>query len=127
MIKYLALLFGVLAVKSADANGYDTELARQLWFFASASYCNLDKLEQWKCGKPCEETTLTNVKVFWNSSNENAGFSAYDGSRNAIVLVFRGTVPWLIKNWVEDIDFGKVPYPYCSNGCQVHHGFYSSF
>jgi len=63
---------------------------------------------------------MTDISIFINATKENAGFSAYDPAHNTIVLVFRGTVPWLIKNWMEDINFIKTSYPYCNNGCEVH-------
>ena len=31
------------------------------------------------------------------------------------VLVFRGTLPWDIKNWISDINFIAVNYPLCNN------------
>lgn len=51
-----------------------------------------------------------------------------------IVLVFRGTLPWDIKNWVSDINFVVTNYPLCDNStiyliqeCKVHRGFYYAF
>jgi len=41
--------------------------------------------------------------------------------------VFRGTLPWDIKNWLEDMDFIKTDYSYCDNGCKVHKGFWKDF
>lgn len=43
------------------------------------------------------------------------------------VLVFRGTVPWQIKNWIQDINFVPTKYPLCDNGCKVHKGFYNDY
>lgn len=42
-------------------------------------------------------------------------------------LVFRGTLPWDMKNWIEDINFIKTSFPTCNNGCQVHRGFYHAY
>jgi hypothetical protein len=58
--------------------------------------------------------------IFHNSTGANAGLGGYNSARNEITLVFRGTVPWLMANWIEDIDFLKMDYPYCDNGCKVH-------
>ena len=32
-----------------------------------------------------------------------------------LVLVFRGTLPWDIKNWISDINFVATTYPLCDN------------
>lgn len=39
------------------------------------------------------------------------------GNANAsiLVLVFRGTLPWDIKNWISDINFVAIEYPLCNN------------
>lgn len=34
---------------------------------------------------------------------------------NYPVIVFRGTEPWLIKNWISDINFIAEDYPLCDN------------
>lgn len=36
-------------------------------------------------------------------------------------------MPWDIANWISSIDFIKVGYPYCTNGCQVQRGFYHEY
>ena len=50
------------------------------------------------------------------------------------MLVFRGTLPWDLKNWMSDINFITTAYPLCNYGkplchsdCKVHRGFYDSF
>jgi P pilus assembly chaperone PapD len=60
------------------------------------------------------------VKVFKNSTGNDAGFTAYDASTNSILVNFRGTLPWLIKNWIQDIDFVTQDYEYCNYQCKVH-------
>lgn len=60
---------------------------------------------------------MDDVHIFINATNENAGYSGYDPRHNQIVIVFRGTVPWLIKNWFDDLDFIATALPSCSNGC----------
>ena len=48
--------------------------------------------------------------------------------------MFRGTLPWDLKNWISDINFIAVAYPLCNNSktpfhseCHVHRGFYYAF
>jgi len=62
-----------------------------------------------------------------NKTGDVSGFLAYDSQINAIVIVFRGTVPWDIKNWIEDLNFLYTSYGNCDNGCKVHEGFYGDF
>ena len=42
------------------------------------------------------------------------------------MIVFRGTEPLSIKNWLADIDFLFTYYPGCV-GCRVHRGFYKGY
>ena len=62
-----------------------------------------------------------------NKSGETAGFVAYNTYVKAIVIVFRGTLPWAIKDWIHDINFLLTPYPLCNHTCQVHRGFYNAW
>lgn len=48
-----------------------------------------------------------------------SGFIGYSVGHDAIVVAFRGTVPWSIKNWLRDLNTIKVEYPLC-DGCYVH-------
>jgi hypothetical protein len=80
-------------------------------------------VEKWSCG-PCKNSpiALTNVKTFENSSMDTLGYIGTSSELDAIgnllpilVLVFRGTLPWDIKNWISDINFIAVNYPHCNN------------
>jgi len=66
------------------------------------------------------------VTVFKNSTGHDAGYVGFNAARNAIVVVFRGTLPWLIKNWIQDFNYFKVPFADCG-GCEVHRGFYYAY
>ena len=52
------------------------------------------------------------------------GYVGYSASNNAIVVAFRGSDN--TKNWIDDFDFGQIPYSKCS-GCYVHNGFYLAY
>ena len=52
-----------------------------------------------------------------NKSGETAGYIAYNTYINSIVVVFRGTLPWSIKDWIHDINFILTPFPLCNNTC----------
>lgn len=123
MLKSIFLLAFVILVNSSS---YDENQAKTYWFYASAGYCSQSKIENWNCGKACDSVSkLSNVKVFFNSTGSNSGFTAYDSNTNSIIILMRGTVPWNIKNWMDDLDFITVSYEYCPNGCKVHRYYIS--
>ena len=104
-----------------EATAYNEDDATRYWYFCAASYCDPSKIVNWSCTTPCSKTPyMQDVHVFLNSSNENSGFTGYDPKHNEIIFVFRGTVPWMIKNWMEDLNYIKTDYPYCNNDCFVH-------
>jgi hypothetical protein len=80
MLKSTIVLAFVLLVNSSS---YDENLAKTFWFYASAGYCSQKKIESWSCGKACDSVAkLSNVKVFFNSTGDNSGFTAYDSQTN---------------------------------------------
>ena len=104
---------------------YSQTLGEKLCRLAVASYCNKEKVADWTC-KPCTSAPvkLTHVQLFFNSSGDTAGFIAISEELDATLLIFRGTEPWDIKNWIEDINFVATGFPLCDNKCKVHRGFY---
>jgi hypothetical protein len=114
---------------------YEPGTGEKLCWLAVSSYCNLKNVENWSC-LPCQKsgTQLEDIQLFFNSSGDSVGLAGISHSDNAIsiysaylVLVFRGTEPWDLKNWIEDINFIPTAYPLCDNGCHVHRGFYNLY
>jgi predicted lipase len=62
----------------------------------------------------------------FNSQKDGIGFVGYYPTDNEIVVSFSGTNPFDINQWIDDLDFIKKPYPYCT-GCEVHEGFYKTY
>jgi len=57
-------------------------------------------IENWQCGETCDRYPgLTDVKVAYNKKSHILGYTAYDPTLHAIVVVFRGTMPLSGKNW----------------------------
>jgi len=80
---------------------YEEDFGKEFWYLSSASYCRQSKIRNWSCGKPCSLTDpIADIEVFVNKTGNDAGFGGYYAKRNTIFLTFRGTVPWLIKNWI---------------------------
>ncbi len=107
---------------------YNPELSKSLCELTVASYCRPTKLLDWSCNA-CKNSNLAiqNVSLFINSTKATLGFIAYSKKLDSIgkffinlVLVFRGTEPWLVKNWISDIDFIAINYPLCDNSMFFH-------
>lgn len=121
MLLFTLFLVNVLAK-------FDESLASKLFYMTSLSYCSRKHIENWTCGKPCKQLSkLVDINIFLNETSQIAGYAAYEPASREIYVIFRGTLPWSVNNWMEDIDFIKTEYPYCKNGCQVHRGFYKAF
>ena len=95
---------------------YDESMGRDFWYYATASYCRASKIEAWNCNWACTSPKIQDIQIFYNKTGANFGFMGFNIARNHITVVFRGTLPWLIKNWISDIDFFKTQYPDC-DGC----------
>jgi hypothetical protein len=98
--------------------------------FSAAAYCteplfHSNKIERWNC-HACKLIPNITAKVFRGSSKDVNGYVAYDKNRNEIIIAFSGTEAISKKNWLDDIDYSLIDYPYCDH-CRVHRGFYSSF
>lgn len=95
-------------------------MGKEGWYLSSVSYCRQSKVTSWSCGTGCQKAPrIDDITFLYNSTGDSAGFAGYNAARNQIVLVFRGTVPWLIKNWIADINLFLVTYSDC-DGCKVH-------
>lgn len=119
MIKLTLLALLLLLVSAA----YNETLAEKLCRLTVASYCRKAKVENWSC-TPCKNSpiAMTNVQTFENSSMDTLGYIGTSTELDAIsklfiylVLVFRGTLPWDVKNWISDINFIAINYPLCNN------------
>lgn len=100
--------FLILSTIISACLAYDATLGYNLCRLAVASYCKPAKVKDWSC-KPCLDSPikLANVMSFYNSTGDVLGLIGISTAPKAIckfnkyiVLVFRGTVPWDIKNWI---------------------------
>ena len=125
-MRYLSFCITILVFQWA--NSYDPTLGVNLCRLTVASYCKPSDVAKWSCG-PCQNSPikLSSVKQFYNQTGDTVGLIGVAESPKALVLVFRGTVPWDIKNWITDINFIKTKYTYCNNSCEVHRGFWQAY
>eukprot|EP00123_Amoebidium_parasiticum_P022136 comp8077_c0_seq1/m.3566 comp8077_c0_seq1/g.3566 ORF comp8077_c0_seq1/g.3566 comp8077_c0_seq1/m.3566 type:complete len:360 (-) comp8077_c0_seq1:111-1190(-) len=54
------------------------------------------------------------------------GFYGYSPSSNAVVVVYRGTQMYHLKNWIADLDAVSIDYPLAA-GARVHRGFFNAY
>ena len=79
---------------------YDESFARDYWYLSTVSYCRNQRIRDWTCGKPCRNSPKPlDIKIFYNGTGDDSGFGAYNPEKDEIMLLFRGTLPWDIKNW----------------------------
>ena len=111
-------------------DNYQTDKSLRYVDFSGAAYCTdpifgEDQITNWNC-QACKNYPNVIAQTFHSDKPDARGYVAYDPDSNEIIIAFSGTDPLSIRNWIDDIDFIKMDYPYCS-GCQVHEGFYKTF
>lgn len=132
---FLKLLFLIVFVSSLTSasflplkeTNYNASLAEKFWHFCMGSYCSPHRISQWDIGfVSALYPQVTDITVVVNSTGNACGFTAYNPAEDEVMIVFRGTQPLSLKNWIDDLDFFKTSYPGCSN-CNVHRGFYYTY
>jgi len=117
----LALVVFLAAVASVTAQYVESD-AIQAARYTGAAYCQAHWVEQWNCPS-CKLLPYLNATVFYSSLVDTTGFVGYDPAANRIYIVFRGTNPLSIQDWIDDILISPIkPYANCEN-CEVHSGF----
>lgn len=128
------MFFLALAILPCLAVGYDanylTSQSLRYIDFSGAAYCTdpifgQDQISNWNC-QACKGYPNVIASCFHSTKPDGNGYVAYDPDANEIIVAFSGTDPLSIRNWIDDINFVKVDYPYCA-GCEVHKGFYNTF
>jgi len=85
-------------------------------------------VDSWDCHACKKFPDVQAISFSAKGFSDQNGFVSYDPHDGAgsINVVFTGTDPLKIKEWIDDIDTISVGYPRCS-GCEVHQGFYDNF
>ncbi|KAJ3355057.1 hypothetical protein GGF32_002200 [Allomyces javanicus] len=78
------------------------------------------------CGTAAKGTTL----VQYLTGKTNAGYVAYNASRNTVMVAFRGSSN--VANWIDNLEFGKITYPFTvpatfKSKPKVHKGFVDAY
>eukprot|EP01039_Chlorochromonas_danica_P010167 gene10167-11251_t len=127
---FLLAALQLLAQAAAYDNNFNLDLSKRYVDFCGAAYCTdplvkKNSVDNWSCSA-CKAYPNVQAQSFHGNRSDANGFVAYDADANEIIVSFSGTDPLSIQNWIDDLDFVKTAYPYCS-GCEVHEGFYKSF
>jgi hypothetical protein len=131
-IMFSLVVSALAGVALAYDDNYSIDKSKRYVQFSGIAYCadplvTQNNVDNWNC-KMCSQFPNTTATTFYGGSvTDQIGYVAYDGDANEILMVFAGTDPLSLRNWIDDIDFIKTDYPYCDNGCQVHEGFYRTF
>ena len=111
----------------SSASTYNPTLASKLWDICMSSYCPVKRIQDWNVGFVSEAyPSVRDITVLYNTTGNAMGFTAYNPIDDEVWLIFRGTEPLSIKNWIDDIDTFYIDYPRCQ-GCKVHEGFYKTY
>jgi len=125
----LSLASTALGVAAADR--YDETMAGLMVKYTGAAYCAGtlgDGVAKWNCAV-CKTLPYLNATVVYDKKTNTNGYVGYDKSINAIYVVFAGTDPLSIKNWIDDLNAVTVtvPCPASYGTCKVHKGFYECY
>jgi len=97
---------------------------------AYSAYCPKDVLGSWTCKFCNNNSDVSSFKVnsfIFDRRTNSFGYAAYSSALNQIVIAYRGTESNSIRNWIIDLEFGKLT-PYANySGVQVHSGFYDAW
>lgn len=110
--------------KQLSLKPYDVAHSQQTAVYSSLAYCGNTCLKSWSCQDGKTVPPLSNVAYLTQNITQADGYVGYAESTNTIVVSFRGSSN--IPNWIENLNFEKVPYIYCFR-CEVHAGFMAAY
>jgi len=95
--------------------------------YAYSAYCT-EGLQNWTCfwcTKVPSVPPLNLDQVLYDEDTDTYGYIAH--SNNSIIIGFRGTNDFSLKNWVTDFEFWRrTPY-HDVPGAEVHYGWYTVY
>ncbi len=122
----VVVVVAAVAVSVVSGQSYDETDAITAVRYAGASYCKAGLIEDWSC-PPCKLLPSTVSTVVYSSASDTQAFVGWDSANAKLWVVFRGTNPLSIQDWIDDLTFEQTnPYTSCS-ACGVHEGFYDSW
>ena len=126
-ISTAALVLASVATTAFSApKFYSHEIGKKGIYYSAAAYCKYETLDEWNCGRPCNETGgLKNLYRIHNKERNTFGYAGWNSKEDEIVLSFRGTNADDAENWASNKKFVQRCYPNSTvAGAKVHSGFY---
>lgn len=97
--------------------------------FARAAYCDVSKIQGWKCGDACNANKDFQLTLAGGDGNVIQNFFVgFSPSLNSIVVAHEGTDPTQLMSDLTDVDIfmgnlDSTLFPGVSSSVQVHEGF----
>ena len=89
------------AAAGAAVEDWDEFRTKVIANYASATYCDIDFLQDWSCARCNDEFKLLEARL----EGDLQFLVGLDGYLNAVVVAFRGTIYNSIANWMRDMHF----------------------
>jgi len=108
---------------------FDEADTKNYVYYSYSSYCSFSRIQDWSCDF-CEGDTVgfKTLQVSYDKPTDSAAVIGYHPTRQEIIVAFRGTDPLSIKNWIEDLEFKKVPLGFPNTGdSNCHEGFLDAY
>lgn len=117
----LAAALLVLLYAAPARAAWNFDLAQNLAQVNAISYCPRDDITKWTCGECDPNLTIRGVHT---DPKSGCLVIVADNGADMTLVVFKGTDPLSIKEWLVDLNAAKAPAstPMCE-GCAVHTGF----
>ncbi|WOL17826.1 hypothetical protein Cni_G26619 [Canna indica] len=110
---------------------YNHTLATILVEYASAVYMtDLTELFSWTCSRCDDDFTkdFEMIELVVDVQNCLQAFVGVDPYLKSIIIAFRGTQEYSLRNWIEDLFWKQLDLNYPGMpDAMVHHGFYSAY
>ncbi|KAI9216849.1 Alpha/Beta hydrolase protein [Blastocladiella britannica] len=114
---------------AASTSDAETQSILDTSVYASIAYCtDTSSLASWSCGTKCASDRVRGTQpIIALNGQSTFGYIALRPSAKQIIVSYRGTTVQ-VKNFIDDLDFIRFPYPYSTqglsvSGLSVHKGF----
>jgi len=118
----------VLGQEGQGGGAFNTVLATRQLMLSYAAYCGPSAVQAWNCHWCSNTNTTTGFTPTSLVVNDTTAIFAFVGEiNNTVNVVFRGTVPESLEDWIEDLQYSElIPYPK-NPTVLVHSGFWDAF
>lgn len=103
--------------------------ANRMVRYSYAAYCGRESILSWDCTFCDSKTKGFKTALYsYDPPTDTAVFVGYNEILKELIVSFRGTQPYNLKDWLVDLDAFKLDYPIFNiTGAMVHKGFYNAY